>query len=65
MKIKANNKFKDRFDSTSSPCSRVEYSKLSRGEVVEVKDEVGGKLIRYGLAEKISSPKPKKVKEIK
>ena len=65
MKIKANNKFKDRLDSTSSPCSRVEYSKLCRGEVVEVKDEVGSKLIRYGLAEKISSPKPKKVKDKK
>ena len=65
MKIKANNKFKDRLDSTSSPCTRVEYSKLSRGEVVEVKDEVGDKLIRYGLAEKIDSPKPKKVKEKK
>ena len=65
MKIKTNNKFKDRLDSTSSPCTGVEYSKLSRGEVVDVKDEVGDKLIRWGLAEKISSPKTKKVKEKK
>ena len=60
MKIKANVNFSDRLDATSSPCSRIEFHKLRRGEAVEVEDSVGEKLISQGFAEQVSgSAKPK------
>ena len=60
MKIKANSKFSQRLDATSSPCSRTEFHKLRKGEAVEVDDSVGTELIKQGFAEKASvSVKPK------
>ena len=64
MKIKANKKI-SRLDSTSAPCSRIEYHKLRRGESVEVDDSVGKQLISQGFAEKTSGSAKSKSKEKK
>tara|TARA_Y100001963_G_scaffold95444_1_gene131345 strand:+ start:67 stop:261 length:195 start_codon:yes stop_codon:yes gene_type:complete len=64
MKIKANEKI-SRLGANSKLFSGSEYSKLKRGQVVDLNEESANKLISYGLAEKISTPKPKKVKEKK
>ena len=64
MKIKANNKI-SRLGGNSKLLSASEYSSLRRGKIVDLKDESAKKLISYGLAEKINTPKPKKVKEKK
>ena len=64
MKIKANKKI-SRMDSTSSPCSRIEYHKLRRGESIDVDNSVGEKLISQGFAEKVSASAKSKSKEKK
>jgi hypothetical protein len=64
MKIKANNKI-SRLGGNSKLLSGSEYSRLKRGKIVDLKEESANKLISYGLAEKINTPKPKKVKEKK
>ena len=64
MKIKANNKI-SRLGGNSKLLSGSEYSRLRRGKIVDLNEESANKLISYGLAEKISTPKPKKVKEKK
>ena len=65
IKIKANSKFKERISVNSKLCTTKEWVELCNGKKVDLKDESAKKLISYGLAEKINSPKPKKVKEKK
>ena len=65
MKIKANKKFSERLDATSSPCTRIDFHKLRKGEIVSVEDEVGEKLINQGFAEQVSGTVKPKSKEKK
>ena len=65
LKVKANRKFSERVGCNSKLYSNAEYDKLKRGKIVDLNQESAKKLISYGLAEKVSSPKPKKVKENK
>ena len=64
MKIKANEKI-SRLNVNTAPVSQSEMTKLKRGEVVEVDDEGGKTLIRWGLAKKESEIKKSKSKENK
>lgn len=65
MKIKANEKI-NRLDVNTAPVSQSEMTKLKRGEVVEVDEEGGKKLIQWGFAEAASgSVKKSKSKEKK
>ena len=65
MKIKANEKI-SRLNVNTAPVNQSEMAKLKRGEVVEVDEEGGGKLIKWGFAEATSgSVKKSKSKESK
>ena len=58
MKIKANEKI-SRLNVNTAPVSQSEMTKLKRGKVVEVDDEGGKKLIKWGFAEESNSKKSK------
>ena len=64
MKIKANEKI-SRLNVNTAPCSQQQMIQLKRGQVVEVDDEAGKTLIRWGLAKKESETKKSKSKEKK
>lgn len=65
MKIKANEKI-NRLNVNTAPVSQSEMTKLKKGQVVEVDDEGGEKLITWGFAEATSgSVKKSKSKENK
>ena len=58
MKIKANEKI-SRLNGNTAPCTQLQFNQLKRGKVVEVDEEAGETLIRWGLAEKSGSKKSK------
>ena len=58
MKIKANEKI-SRLNVNTAPCTQQQITQLKRGKTVEVDDEAGETLIRWGLAEKSGSKKSK------
>ena len=64
MKIKANSKI-NRLDTTTAPCSRVEFHQLKDGQNVEVDESVGKFLIENGFAAKSVASSKSKSKEKK
>lgn len=62
MKIKAKPKFVDRLGANNKLYTSIEFSKLKRGKVVDLKEASAIKLISYGLAEEVKA-KPKKAKK--
>ncbi|QDP56864.1 MAG: hypothetical protein Unbinned2716contig1004_38 [Prokaryotic dsDNA virus sp.] len=65
MKIKANEKI-NRLNVNTAPVTQKQMTKLKRGNVVEVDDDAGKKLVQWGFAEATSgSVKKSKSKENK
>ena len=57
MKVKAKiNKIRN-CNAMSVPCSGLEFSKLSDGNTVEVKDEIAEKMLAMGIVEKTTTKK--------